>query len=88
MSAQHFNNETAGVQHLTLPLVRQQVAKLLDEAPSAINDDEDLTDRGLDSIRIMSLAEKWRGMGIDITFMRLIKTPRISSWWRLLSSSN
>lgn len=90
MAIQHSNNEAAaaaGSQCLTLPFVRRQVAELLDEGPSDIDDNEDLIDRGLDSIRIMSLVQKWRGIGVDVTFMQLVKKPTISNWWSLISSS-
>lgn len=90
MTMQHSNNEMAdqtGAQCLTLQLVRQQVANLLDEASADINDEEDLTELGIDSIRMMSLVEKWRSMGADITFMKLAKRPTISGWWSLLTSS-
>lgn len=87
---QRSNNEPVSEtssQCLTLQLVRQQVAALLDEAPSDIDDSENLVDKGLDSIRIMSLVEKWRSIGVDVTFMKLAKGPTISNWWSLLSSS-
>ncbi|MBP2637846.1 MAG: Isochorismatase [Firmicutes bacterium] len=90
MSIQYSNNEAAAEadsQYLTLQLVRQQVAELLDEELSDIDDNENLIDKGLDSIRIMSLVEKWRSIGVDITFMKLVKRPTISNWWSLLSSS-
>lgn len=90
MSIQYSNNEAAAEadsQYLTLQLVRQQVLELLDEELSDIDDNENLIDKGLDSIRIMSLVEKWRSIGVDITFMKLVKRPTISNWWRLLSSS-
>lgn len=91
VAIQYSNNEVAAEaesRHLTLQLVRQQVAELLDEEPLNINDDEDLTDRGLDSIRIMRLVEKWRVIGFNVTFMKLIKRPTIASWWSLLSNSD
>lgn len=87
---QRLNNEVATEaesQCLTLQLVRQQVAKLVDEEPSDIDDNENLIEKGLDSIRIMSLVEKWRSIGVDVTFMKLVKKPTISDWWSLLSSS-
>lgn len=72
---------------LSLQLVREQVAELLCELSSDIDDNEDLIDRGLDSIRIMSLVEAWRFTRADITFVKLARVPTISAWWNLLSSS-
>ncbi|HWQ42481.1 MAG TPA: isochorismatase [Desulfosporosinus sp.] len=77
----------ANSQRLTLQLVRQQVAQLLGESSSDIEDNENLIDRGLDSIRIMSLVETWRSKGADVTFVKLAEGPTISTWWNLLSSS-
>ena len=70
---------------LTLQLVRQQVAELLDETSENIDDNEDLLERGLDSIRIMSLVEAWRRNGANITFVKLAEGTTISAWWKLLS---
>lgn len=86
-STQHSSNESLSestAQGLTFQLVRKQVAELLNESSSDIDDNEDLVDRGLDSIRIMSLVEKWRSTGSDITFMKLAERPTISTWWNLL----
>ncbi len=77
----------ADFQTLTLQLVRKQVADLLDESPSDISDHEDLINRGLDSIRIMSLVEKWHHAGAEVNFMMLAEQPTLSCWWKLLSSS-
>lgn len=72
---------------LTLQSIREQVAEILGEVESDIDDDENLIDRGLDSIRIMSLAEKWRSIKDDVNFVKLAKEPTVSAWWKLLSSS-
>ncbi|MDS0527390.1 isochorismatase [Clostridium sp. SHJSY1] len=72
---------------LTLQSIREQVAEILGEVESDIDDDENLIDRGLDSIRIMSLAEKWRSIKDDVNFVKLAKEPTVSAWWNLLSSS-
>jgi bifunctional isochorismate lyase/aryl carrier protein len=70
----------------TLQLLRQQVAVLLGETITDMDDNENLIDKGLDSIRIMSLVEKWRIIGTDVTFVKLAKEPTIAAWWDLLSS--
>ena len=77
----------ANLYSLTRPLVRQQVAELLGESSADIDDNEDLIDKGLDSIRIMSLVETWRSKGADVTFVKLAAGPTISAWWNLLSSA-
>ena len=72
---------------LTLELVREKVARMLGESPEDIDDNENLIELGLDSIRIMSLVESWRFIMGDLSFAKLAKTPTISAWWNLLSSS-
>lgn len=79
-------HRAADCQVLTLQLMRDQISQLLGESPSDLADDEDLIERGLDSIRIMSLTESWRRTGIEVTFMELAERPTIASWWELLSS--
>ncbi|WP_017149594.1 isochorismatase [Bacillus bingmayongensis] len=69
----------------TLQLVREQVAELLRESLADIGDDEDLLNRGLDSVRIMSLVEKWRQKGVEVTFADLAERPTIYDWFNLLS---
>ncbi|NEW06375.1 isochorismatase [Paenibacillus sp. SYP-B3998] len=72
---------------LTLELVREHIAQILYESPSDIADSDDLiNDRGLDSVRIMSLVEKWRRSGIEVTFVELAERPTLIEWWELLSS--
>ncbi|SFI79196.1 MULTISPECIES: isochorismatase family protein [unclassified Bacillus (in: firmicutes)] len=75
-----------GDSRFTLQRVREQVAELLRESPSAIGEDEDLLNRGMDSVRIMNLVEKWRQMGVEVTFADLAERPTISEWFNLLSS--
>jgi len=66
--------------------VRSDVAELLQEAAS-IGDDENLLERGLDSIRIMSLVERWRRTGAEISFVELAERPTLTDWYSLLSSA-
>ncbi|WP_406589213.1 isochorismatase family protein [Bacillus atrophaeus] len=73
-------------QLLTQQAVRQQIAELLQESPADIADTDDLIDRGLDSVRIMSLVEQWRRAGAEVTFVELAENPTLENWWRLLSS--
>jgi bifunctional isochorismate lyase / aryl carrier protein len=72
----------------TLQGLRHQIADLLGESPSDIDDDEDLVDLGMDSIRMMSLVEILRGKGAEINFMQMAEKPTIAAWWELLSSQN
>ncbi|MGP4017119.1 phosphopantetheine-binding protein [Saccharopolyspora sp. 5N708] len=72
-------------QMLTLEDVRAQVAELLYEDPAELSDEENLIDWGLDSVRIMTLVEKWRRQGVQITFADLAERPTLAEWWAVLA---
>ncbi|ABS22057.1 isochorismatase family protein [Bacillus cytotoxicus] len=71
---------------ITLQMIREQVAQLLRESPADIANDENLLNRGLDSVRLMSLVEKWRQIGVEVTFADLAEHPTISDWFRMIAS--
>lgn len=64
--------------------LRALVLPLLDESDEPM-DDENLIDYGLDSVRMMALAARWRKVHGDIDFVVLAKNPTIDAWWALLS---
>ncbi|MBD1371006.1 isochorismatase [Hazenella sp. IB182357] len=74
-------------QIITLDQLKEQVAELLDEPPNALSESENLIDRGLDSIRMMSLIEEWRQIGIQVDFMSMTENPTLLHWMNLLSYS-
>ncbi|GAA4882773.1 phosphopantetheine-binding protein [Saccharopolyspora cebuensis] len=69
---------------LTLEDVRRDVAEVLYEDPAELTDEEDLIDWGLDSVRIMSLVEKWRKRGVQVTFADLAERATLADWWAVL----
>ncbi|BBE79091.1 isochorismatase [Phytobacter diazotrophicus] len=64
--------------------LRALILPLLDESDEPY-DDENLIDYGLDSVRMMALAARWRKVHGDIDFVMLAKNPTIDAWWALLS---
>ncbi|MDU7391667.1 isochorismatase [Atlantibacter hermannii] len=64
--------------------LRALILPLLDETDEP-KDDENLIDFGLDSVRMMALASRWRQVHPDIDFVMLAKKPTIDAWWALLS---
>ena len=64
--------------------LRALILPLLDESDEPL-DDENLIDYGLDSVRMMALAARWRKVYTDIDFVMLAKKPTIDAWWTLLS---
>ncbi|MFJ8537007.1 phosphopantetheine-binding protein [Streptomyces sp. NPDC093591] len=66
---------------LTLDQIRQDVAECLGEDPADIPVDENLVDHGLDSVRIMTLLERWRLVhDVEADFADLAEQPAISAW--------
>ncbi|MTD40730.1 isochorismatase family protein [Erwinia sp. CPCC 100877] len=64
--------------------LRALILPLLDESDEP-EDDENLIDYGLDSVRMMALAARWRKVYADIDFVMLAKAPTLDAWWALLS---
>ncbi|SCG39727.1 non-ribosomal peptide synthetase [Micromonospora humi] len=65
---------------LTLDGMCDDVAELLDEP---VSPDDDLLERGLDSIGLMRLAARWSTAGADLTFGRLIEHRSVRQWHAL-----
>ncbi|EOZ9386387.1 isochorismatase [Enterobacter bugandensis] len=68
----------------TKAALRALILPLLDESDEPM-DDENLIDYGLDSVRMMALAARWRKVHGDIDFVMLAKNPTLDAWWALLS---
>ncbi|MER7703656.1 phosphopantetheine-binding protein [Kitasatospora sp. NPDC097605] len=71
----------------TVERIRAEVAELLGEDPADIPLDENLADWGLDSVRLMALAERWRAEGAEVAFLQLAERPAVEAWAELLGAS-
>ncbi|MBF6543503.1 phosphopantetheine-binding protein [Nocardia brasiliensis] len=61
------------------------IAAALGVAPHEVPEDGDLTDAGLDSVRLMSLVEKWRAAGApEADFATLAAEPVLGVWLDVL----
>jgi yersiniabactin nonribosomal peptide synthetase len=76
----------AGEPRLTLELMRADVAELLGQAPAAVGDDDNVLQLGLDSLRLMGLASRWRKAGFEVKFSELAVEPVLSAWWSMAAS--
>ncbi len=66
---------------LTRETVIGDIATALNQPPESIKDELNVLDEGLDSIRIMSLVERWRSAGApDIDFPTLAADPTVAHW--------
>jgi mycobactin phenyloxazoline synthetase len=76
-----------GVVAVNSQTIREEVAELLGTHADAVDADADLIGQGLDSIRMMSLAGRWRKQGIDIDFATLASDPSVRAWAELLAAA-
>jgi aryl carrier-like protein len=71
---------------LSLERLRSDVAEVLEADPGSFTDDDDLLDLGLDSIRIMTLATRWRESGFEAGYLELAQEPTVAAWWALAAT--
>jgi len=67
---------------LTLDRMRADVARLIDLEPEEIGDDDNLSDLGLDSVRLMQLVMGWEQAGLAVDFGILAEFSTLGDWWR------
>ena len=67
--------------------IRAEVAELLGVSADTVDPDGNLISQGLDSIRMMALAGRWRRRGIAVDFAALAAAPTIEAWSLLVSAA-
>lgn len=71
---------------LTLERIREDVAAILEAPASAVEDGMNLLDLGLDSMRIMELAQRWSDeSGAFVDAASLMEEPEVTAWWKRVS---
>jgi aryl carrier-like protein len=65
--------------------VRTDIAEMLHRDPAEITESEDLYESGLDSVRLLTLVERWRGAGAEVGFVDLAERPTLRHWLSLLT---
>lgn len=73
------------VEPLTLDQVRADVAEMLYMQPGDLDDTADLRASGLGSLLIITLIERWREAGVQVSFRELTESGTLADWWKLLS---
>lgn len=69
---------------LTLERMRNDIARLVDEAPEELDNDDNLLDWGLDSMRIFNISVEWNKTGLELRFAELAETPTLAGWWEIV----
>ena len=62
------------------------VAESLGVAPDTLTPDTNLTDAGLDSLRLIMLVEKWRAEGVTVDFQDILTRATLAEWFELFHS--
>jgi aryl carrier-like protein len=70
---------------LTPAVFRADLAEFLHQRPEEVDLEENPIDAGLDSLRIVTLAERWRSAGAEVSFVELAERTSFAQWWQLLS---
>ncbi len=65
--------------------LREDIAALLQCAPHEVDEQHNLTEQGLDSVAVMTLASRWQFEGITVGLTELTEQPTLNAWWDLLS---
>ncbi len=68
--------------------IRAEVAELLGVGSDAVQPESNLIGQGLDSIRMMALAGRWRRQGIAVDFAALAAEPTIEAWSDLVTAGS
>lgn len=66
---------------LTLDQMRADIAGLVHMDAAEIADDDNLTDLGLDSMRLMNLVLKWEQAGLKADFGTFAEFYTLGEWW-------
>lgn len=69
-----------------LESMTRDVAASLIMPASDIHPSDNLLDLGLDSIRLMTLLEKWRTQGAKVDFVELAETATLGDWWAIIQA--
>jgi bifunctional isochorismate lyase/aryl carrier protein len=71
---------------LTLDRMRADIAELLYTDPGDVDDTANLQASGLGSVLILTLIERWREAGVQVTLQELTEAGTLADWWTLLSA--
>ncbi|KQC36602.1 thioester reductase [Frankia sp. ACN1ag] len=65
--------------------MRRTVAGLLEEDPADVGDEDNLFERGLESIALIQAVGAWRRAGLEVNFAELAENPTLDAWFKLLA---
>lgn len=80
----HSRRERTDRMTLTRQRVAEDIAELLFAEPAELTAETDLAELGLDSLRLTTLVDRWRGAGAVIGFAELAEEPVLGAWFARL----
>jgi yersiniabactin nonribosomal peptide synthetase len=69
---------------LTIDDLRESVATMLDVDAASIDDEANLSALGIDSLRMIRLANRFRRAGLRVSYGQLVSDPTLAAWKRCL----
>ncbi|MDH5894048.1 isochorismatase family protein [Vibrio splendidus] len=72
---------------LSLNVLQSDVAETLGVSYEEIDVNENLIFMGLDSMRAMTLVEKWNKQGANVSFAQLIEAVSLQEWWQVIEAT-
>ncbi|GEE03141.1 hypothetical protein nbrc107696_35870 [Gordonia spumicola] len=77
---------TTGRTVLTRDQIVDDLADMLGVPSGELDDSTNILDMGLDSVRLMTLVERWRAAGsADVDLVTLAEVPEVGAWVRELT---
>ncbi|RNF84563.1 isochorismatase family protein [Lysobacter psychrotolerans] len=76
----------AGAMPASLLALRSELAQIIELPIEHLAETDNPFHAGLDSIRLMSLLERWTGRGQQLGFVELAERGSVSEWWELIQS--
>lgn len=67
--------------------IKTDTANILELGVDELDLDADLSDLGLDSVRLMMLVDQWRSDGCEVDFVDLASAPVLARWIEILDGS-
>lgn len=67
--------------------LKEQVCKMLSES-GTLEENDNLIEKGLNSLMIMKLSSQWRRQGIKVPFAALMEEPTLNAWLKLINNSS
>ncbi|WP_431280755.1 phosphopantetheine-binding protein [Humitalea sp. 24SJ18S-53] len=68
---------------MTRERMRADLARALRMAPEELEDDDNLIDLGLDSMRAMTLLTRWSEHGLELDLSAIAEKTTLGAWWAL-----